>query len=122
MLNVIKNAQAVSKPTVSLPFSEFKYQIAKILEKEGFVAGVEKKGKKIKKTLEIVLKYSQGSPAISGVKMVSRPGQRVYGNVKEIKPVKGGYGIAIISTSKGLITNKEVRKQNVGGEIICQVW
>lgn len=122
MLNRIRNAQAVLKTQVSLPFSNLKYEIAKILEKEAFIKKVEKKGKKNKKTIEIILKYDDKTPAISGLKRISKPGQRIYLPAKKIKKVKGGYGIAIISTSKGLMTDKEARKQKVGGEVLCEVW
>jgi small subunit ribosomal protein S8 len=122
MLTSIKNAQAVHHPTVEVPFSNLKYEIAKILEKEKFIEKVEKKGKKAKKIIEITLKYQDKVPAISGLKRISKPGQRIYQKVKKIKRVKGGYGIAIISTSKGLMTDKEARKQKLGGEVICEIW
>ncbi len=132
MLNRIRNAQAVLKSTVDVPFSNLKYEIAKILEKKGFIAKVEKKGKKIKRIIEITLKYNgekvtegegqQKLPVISGLKKISKPGQRIYKKAKEIKPVKGGYGMAIISTPKGLMTDKEARKRKLGGEIICEIW
>ena len=122
MLNRIRNAQAVLKETVDIPLSNLRYEVAKILEKGGFVARVEKKGKKTKKVIEITLKYNEKVPAISGLKRISKPGQRIYKRAKELKPVKGGYGIAIISTSKGLMTNKGARKQKLGGEVICEIW
>lgn len=122
MLTSIRNAQAVKKDTVSIPFSNLKYGIAKILEKEGFIEKVEKKGKIMKRFIEISLKYTDNLPAISGLKRISKPGQRIYSNRRKIKKVKGGYGIAIISTPKGLITDKEARKQKLGGEIICEIW
>jgi len=125
MLNRIRNAQAVLKKTVDIPISNLRYEIAKILEKGGFVAEVEKKGKKTKKVIEITLKYNEKIPVISGLKRISKPGQRIYKRAKELKPVKGGYGIAIISTSKGgggLMTDKEARKQKLGGEVICEIW
>jgi len=122
MLTSIRNALAVKHSAVSIPFSNLKYEIAKILEKNGFVAKVEKKGKKIKKLLEITLKYDKEAPAISGLKRISKSGQRVYRGVREMKPVKGGYGIAIISTSKGLMTDKETRKKKLGGEVIAEIW
>ena len=121
MLTSIRNAQAVLKQTVVVPFSNLKYEIAKILGKEGFVASVEKKGKKIK-TFEISLKYKDNIPTISGLKRISKPGQRIYIDYKAIRPTRGGYGIGIISTSKGLLTNKEAKKQKIGGELICEVW
>lgn len=129
MFNRIRNAQAVFHPTVEVPFSKLKYEIAKVLEKENFIGKIEKKGKKVKKTIEITLKYEednsvggQKKPAISGLKRISKPGQRIYKSIREIKPVKGGYGTAIISTSKGLMTNREARKQRLGGEVICEIW
>jgi small subunit ribosomal protein S8 len=122
MLNRIRNAQAVLKETVDIPFSDLKYGIAKILEKKGFITKVEKKGKKVRRTVEITLKYNAKQPAISGLKRISKPGQRIYKNAKEIKPVKGGYGVAVISTSKGLMTDKEARKKKLGGEILCEIW
>jgi len=122
MLNRVRNAQAVNKETVNIPFSNLKYEIAMILKKDGFIEKVEKKGKKTKRIMEITLKYIDKIPAISGLKRISKSGQRIYLPSKKIKKVKGGYGIAIISTSKGLMTDKEVRKQRLGGEVICEIW
>lgn len=121
MLNRIRNAQAVSHPTVSIPFSKLKYEIAKILERYGFVKRVNKIGKRTKKAIDIVLNYENGVSSISGLRRVSRPGQRIYTS-KRIRFVKGGYGIAIISTSSGLMTDKEARKKKIGGEVICEIW
>ncbi|MCK4453998.1 30S ribosomal protein S8 [Candidatus Parcubacteria bacterium] len=122
MFNRIKNAQAVLKPTVSIPFSNLKYEIAKILEKEKYVKKIEKKRRKTKKTIEISLKYNKNIPAIIELRRISKSGQRIYLPVQEIKKVKGGFGLSIISTSKGLMTNREARKQKVGGEIIAEIW
>ncbi len=122
MLTKIRNAQAVGLPTVELPFSNLKYEIAEILAKNGFIEKAEKKGRKIKKTIEITLKYQDKIPVISGLKRISKLGQRIYLDSKKIKKVRGGYGVAIISTSKGLMTNKETRKQKLGGEGICESW
>lgn len=136
MLNRIRNAQAVFKETVEVPFSNLKYEIAKILEKEKFIEKVEKKGKKTKRFIEITLKYqtslsapfdASGTkqdkiPTISCLKRISKSGQRIYLPTKKIKKVRGGYGIAIISTSKGLMTEKEARKQRLGGEVLCEIW
>jgi small subunit ribosomal protein S8 len=122
MLTMIRNAQAVLKQTVTVSFSNLKYEIAHILEKEGFVEKVEKKGKKAKKTIEIVLKYKDSRPAISGLKRISKPGQRVYSNYQRIKPIRNGYGIAIISTSRGLLTGSDAKRQRIGGEVVCEVW
>jgi len=122
MLNTIKNAQAVNHPTVEVSFSNLKYEIAKILERYGFVNGVEKKGRKNKKLIEIALKYDGSMPAISGLKKVSKPGQRIYLGSSQIRKVRNGYGIAIISTSKGLMSDREAKKQKRGGEILCEIW
>lgn len=122
MLNRIKNAQAVGSPTVEVPFSGLNQEIAQILEKNNFIAGVEKKGKKVKKSIEIALKYTDKIPAISDLKRISKPGQRIYTHFKKIRKIRGGYGISIISTSKGLMTDREARKNKIGGEIICEIW
>jgi small subunit ribosomal protein S8 len=121
MLTSIQNAQRAKKESLRVSFSKLKFEIAKILEREGFVDKVEERGR-YKKSILIHLKYDEGRPAISGVKRISKPGQRIYKGYSEIKRAKGGYGIAIISTSKGLMTDKEAKKQKVGGEVICEVW
>lgn len=122
MLTKIRNALMVSKPVVDVPFSQLKYSIAKILEKNGFVEKVDKLGRGPKRKIRIFLSYKDKKPIISGLKKISKPGRRVYVSKDEIKPVKGGYGIAILSTSKGILTDKEARKQGVGGELICEIW
>jgi small subunit ribosomal protein S8 len=136
MLNRIRNAQAVLKPSVRIPWSNLKFKIAKTLQEEGFVGEVRKKGKKPRKYIEIELKYEtlkrevEGAvnplkeviPVISGLKRISKPGQRIYKGYRQIRPVKGGYGIAIISTSQGIMTDKEARRRKLGGEILCEIW
>ena len=122
MLNQIKNAEAVGRTDVLIPLSKIKNEISDILFKEGYVGEVKKTTKGKMKFLKISLKYDNGVPAIAGFKRVSKPGQRIYNGVSEIRKVHGGYGLSIISTSKGLMTNKDARKQKLGGEIICQVW
>ena len=122
MLNQIRNAQAVGKAEILIPMSKIKNEIATILSKEGFLGEVKKSVKGGHKALKIVLKYDNELPAISGLNRVSKPGQRIYERTIELKKVHGGYGISVVSTSKGLMTNKEAKKQKLGGEIICQVW
>lgn len=122
MLNQIKNAQAVGKTEVLVPLSKIKNEIAEILSKEDFIGEIKKTTKGKVKALKISLKYDNGVPAIGGFKRISKPGQRIYESVHEIKKVHGGYGISIISTSKGLMTNKDAKKQKIGGEVICQIW
>jgi len=123
MLIAIKNAQMAKHPTVDIIFSNLKYEIAKILEKENLIEKAEKKGKKLKKIIEITLKYDKNKMGvISDIKRISKPGQRIYLPHKKIQRVKGGYGISIISTSRGLMTNKEAKKQKLGGEVLCEIW
>ena len=117
MLNRIRNAQMVSHETVSIPYSKIKYEIASIMRRESFVKEIERKGRKEKRIIKITLNKDS-----AGLKRVSKSGQRLYVSYKNIKPVKGGYGLSIISTSKGLMSNKEARKNKLGGEIICEIW
>ena len=122
MLTSIRNAQAAKKDTISVPFSDLNYEIAGILARNNFIGKVDKKGRKSKKFIDIILKYENDSPRISGLRKISKPGQRIYKRYKELRPVRGGYGIAVISTPKGLMTNQEARKQKLGGELICEIW
>lgn len=122
-INQIKNAGAVKKATVSIPFSNFKLAIAEKLKTEGWVKGVEKKGKKVKKTLDITIKYNEdGKAFIQGVKRVSKPGRRIYRGFEDVIPVKYGFGALILSTPKGIKTDKEAKKEKVGGEALFQIW
>lgn len=122
MLNQIRNAQAVEKLEVVLPFSKLKNEIAAILSKKGFLGEVKKVAKGKIKSLKIGLKYTQGVSAIEGAKRVSKPGQRIYIKHNEIKRVRGGFGVAVISTPKGLMTNEEAKKAKIGGEVLLEVW
>ena len=130
MLTSIRNALAVQHETVVLPFSNLKYQIALILVKNNFVEKIEKKQKRNNKNIEITLKYlpleggleNVKKPAINGLKRISKPGQRIYLDSTKLKKVKAGHGIAIISTSKGIFTDKQAKKQKIGGEVLCEVW
>ena len=122
MLNQIRNAQAVAKPDVSIPYSGLKQEIANILVEEGFVSSTKQLPKKNNKVLKILLKYNQGIPAATGLKRISKPGQKIYAKYADMKSVKGGTGISIISTSKGLMTNKKARKEKLGGEVIAEIW
>ena len=122
MLNQIRNAEAVAKTEVLLPFSKLKNQIGLILQQEGFVSEVKKIAKDKNKIMKIVLKYDNGIPAIEGSKRISKPGQRIYVKNTEIRKVRGGFGISIISTPKGLMTNNQARKARLGGEVMLEVW
>ncbi|MBU1289894.1 30S ribosomal protein S8 [Patescibacteria group bacterium] len=122
MLTRIRNAQAVSHKTVSIPFSKLKFSLAQVFEKSGFVGAVSSQGKKINKTIKIVLKYEENQSVIRELKRISKQGQRIYIKKGDIKPVRHGYGLAVISTSKGLMTSAEARKKGFGGEVICEIW
>ncbi len=130
MLTRIRNASAVGKYEVVLPMSKIKYEIAKILEKEGWVQKVEvvKSNNAKNKTasfdqLKIVLKYKKnGKPFITSLKRISRPGLRQYVGKDEIPKVLNNFGISIISTSKGLMTGKQAKIEGIGGEIICEIY
>lgn len=124
MLTRIRNANALNHESVSMPSSKMKVAIAKILLQEGFISDYkEEKLDKNKKTLTITLKYGEdGQKVISGLRRISKPGLRVTCDSKHIPSVLRGLGIAIISTSKGLLTDKGCKQQNVGGEVICYVW
>lgn len=125
MLTRIRNANMSKQPEVSLPASKTCEQIASILKREGFISDykVTAEEKKSFKTLTITLKYdSQGNRIISNLKRISKPGLRITVPADKLPRVLNGLGIAIISTSHGLLTDKEARKLNVGGEVICYVW
>ncbi len=124
MLTRIRNANAIRKDSVSMPSSKIKVGIAKILLSEGFIKDYkESKVSEGKKELTITLKYGpNGERVISGLKRISKPGLRVTADSKNLPSVLRGLGIAIISTSKGLLTDKECKAQNVGGEVICYIW
>ena len=126
MLISIKNAQNANKERLLVPFSRSKLEIARILKESGFVSDMERKKKKVKKTeqnfLEIKINQKEQPHSISGIKLISKPSRRVYTPKKEIKPVMSGHGVAIISTSKGIMSGEEARKQNLGGELMAEIW
>ncbi len=122
MLTRIRNGLSAKKVTVSMPSSTMKVAIAKVLEDEGYITGYKIEDKENnKKDLVVTLKYYQGAPVIETIKRVSRPGLRIYKGKDEIPNAMGGLGIAIVSTSKGLMTDRAARKQGFGGEILCFV-
>lgn len=119
----LKNAGAVKKTVVSVPFSNFKMAIAEKLKESGYIRSADKKGKKVKKTIDVVLKYDEaGVHVINGVKRISKPGRRLYRNVREIVPVRYGHGALILSTPKGILTDKEAKKNKLGGEALFEIW
>ncbi len=122
MLTRIRNAQLARKSEVVMPSSKFKVSLAKILSKNKYIGSVATFSEDNKTYLRIQLRYLSGVPAIKGVKRVSKQGQRIYINKDELPIIKNGYGMAIISTSKGLLTDQSARKNGLGGEIICEIW
>ena len=124
MLTRIRNANAAKHDTVDVPASKMKLAIAKILLDEGYIAKYDIIEDGTFKTIHITLKYGadKNNKIISGIKRISKPGLRVYANKEELPQVLGGLGIAIISTNQGVITDKEARKLNVGGEVLAFVW
>lgn len=123
MLTRIRNANVVKHETVDVPASNMKKEIARILLEEGFVRGYDVIEDGKQGIIRIQLKYGQtGERVISGLKRISKPGMRVYAANHEVPRVLNGLGISIVSTSKGILTDKQARKENVGGEVICYVW
>ncbi len=131
MLTRIRNATMVYKDQVDVPASKFKEEILRILAREGYIKGYERVEVEGKPYLRVFLKYGpvqktargrRPEQVIKSIRRVSKPGRRVYVSAREVPVVKKGLGIAIISTSKGVMTDREARRQNVGGEVVCEVW
>ncbi len=129
MLTSIRNAVAKNKERVDVPFSNIKASVARLLKDEGFVSNCKVIDPKTDKSIDrrgiirITLKYTQDKrPVITGIRRVSRPGLRIYRPYDEIPRVRAAFGVSILSTSKGLMTDSEAKKQKVGGEVLCQVW
>lgn len=122
MLIRIQNAYRAKHASVLIPASGLKADIARVLEEKGYIAKVEKKGKKVRKFLELKLSYEKGESPLRAIHRVSKPSRRIYRTRKELKPVRQGTGIAVVSTSHGVMSDSEARKLGVGGEVICEVW
>ena len=121
MLTRIRNAQMVGKTTVAIPSSKVKGAIAKVLADEGYIEGFVVKPNEGKPEIEIALRYYAGQPVIEKIERVSRPGLRVYRGAQDIPKVMNGLGVAILSTSKGLMTDRKARATGIGGEVLCIV-
>ena len=124
MLTRIRNAQVARHDAVTLPASNTKKAIAKILLDEGYIKSYDVVDDGLQGSIKITLKYMNGksTPVITGLKRISKPGLRVYARCEELPKVLGGLGVAIISTSKGLMTDRVARKENLGGEVLCYIW
>ena len=123
MLTRIRNANAVSHPSVEMPSSKLKVALARLLKEEGFISNYEEKVEGVVKTLSIELKYDEhNKPVITSLKRVSKPGLRSYCKAKNLPQVLGGMGVAVVSTSKGLLTDRKARKENLGGEVLAYIY
>ncbi len=123
MLTRLRNANSAYHETVSMPHSKLKANVAKILEQEGFIAGVDVADAEVGKTLTLTLKYGPSRErSLAGVRRISKPGLRVYAKSSDLPKVLGGLGVAILSTSSGLLTDREAEKKGVGGEVLAFVW
>ena len=123
MISRIRNAQMRALNTVSIPNSKFRARILDVLKEEGYISNYKLLSEKSNKgSLIVDLKYNNGSPVITEIKRVSKPGRRVYTRADSISKIKGGLGIAIVSTSMGIMSDNDARSKNIGGEIICKVF
>ena len=126
MLIQLKNAQSAGLENVAVPYSEMKNKIAEILKEKKFIEEVEVKKRKGRKSeisfLSIKLKYDDGVGAIDGIKFISKPSRRMYAGKADLKPVKSGFGVSVISTPKGIMTGDDAKKAGVGGEMIFEIW
>lgn len=118
----LKNAQKAKHAEVTFLYSNIKLAVLEVLKKEGFISQVEKSGKDIKKKITATLKYEDGVPAITDVKRISKQSKRMYVGYKDLKSVRNGYGITVLSTPQGIMSNKQAMKLKVGGEILFTIW
>lgn len=123
MLTRIRNALRIERPFVDIPFSRVKHAVAEVLQREGFVWDSEVLDTEPARTLRVNLKYGpNGEKVINSIRRVSKPGRRMYARVSDLRSVRNGTGIRIVTTPKGLLSNREARKENVGGEVLAEIW
>lgn len=122
MLTNIRNAAAAGKTHALVPYSKLKLSIAGILMREGYLTAAAKRGKKAKKWIELELAYNDQKPKVRGIRRISKPSRRIYYGMRDIKPVKSGFGTLVLSTPKGILVGKEARKEQVGGEALFLIW
>jgi small subunit ribosomal protein S8 len=118
----VRNAISAKHDKVDIPASRVKVEITRILKEEGFIQNYKIQEDKVQGTIRVFLKYADGSPVITGLKQVSKPGRRIYAHKDKVPKVVGGLGISIISTSRGIMTGDQSQRTGVGGEVLCQVW
>ena len=123
LLTRIINGQSAKKKTVKAPFSKLDLTLVELLAANGYVESVEKKGRMPRRVIEIALRYGEdGRGAIRSIKFVSVPSRRMYSGYRKLKPVRQGYGLAVLTTPKGIMTSQEARKQKVGGQVLFEIW
>ena len=122
MATRIRNAQRIGKEKVSVPDSRLKRAVLDVLKREGYIADYQSHGEKAQATIEIELKYYQGASVIEDIQRVSRPSLRVYRSARELPQIKNGFGVAVVSTSRGVLSDAEARREGVGGEILLEVF
>ena len=122
LLTKLKNAQAVKRESIKLPYSNMDLAIAEVLSKHKFIEEASKKGRMPKRLLELRLKYKEGNGVIQGIKILSKPSRKLYAGYQTIKPIRQGYGLLVLSTSKGILDGKSAKKQKVGGQLLFEIW
>jgi len=122
LLTQLKNAQAVKKESIKTSYSKMKEKILEVLKDNGYIENFERKGRGAKRVLDIKLKYNDDGGVIDGIKLISKSSRRLYIGYKDIRFVKSGYGLLILSTPKGILTGREARKTKVGGEALFEIW
>ncbi|MFA4999506.1 MAG: 30S ribosomal protein S8 [Parcubacteria group bacterium] len=122
MLTRIKNAVLSEKRRLKVPFARLDYEIAEALVKEGYLESAEKKGRSVKKIIDIAIKYADEKPKIRDIRIVSHPSKRVYVGYKSLRPSKQGYGDYFVTTPEGVMTGTEARKSKIGGEVLLEIW
>jgi small subunit ribosomal protein S8 len=121
LLTRVRNGQAANKPYVTMPSSKLKVALCSVLKREGYIEDFSETGNMAKANLQVYLKYYKNLPVINNIQRISSPGRRIYKSSSQLPSVLGGFGIAIVSTSRGLLTDKEARQSGLGGEILCAV-
>lgn len=123
MLTRIRNAQMVNKKAVSVPYSMIKEEILKVMKNRGYIEEVSKRGRKVRRSLEIGLLYDErGEGRLSGLRRISKQSQRMYWRARDMRSSKRGLGTYVVSTSKGVVSSEEAKKMNIGGEVLCEIW
>ena len=122
LITKIRNAQAVKKENVKTSYSKMNEAVLDVLKKHNYIDGFEKKGRGPKKILDIDLRYDEGQGVIRGVRFMSKPSRRLYIGYRDVRPVRHGYGLSVVSTPKGIVTGADAKKAKVGGEILFEIW